>query len=181
MDSRGSKSWSGVTPRNPVAVSPFWFSFHLAHSATQQAYPSSHTLKRALISKLIIPFFPASYTDVIDVVQALQIHPDSNVKSSFSIGAITVCVEPLSCYMEHRYILRTTSGPQGVLCLSVQEAVFSHLPVGDTSLCVFMFWNASVYLICNKCPVVIWLVLGPQSYCLDWQLLTTLCTEKSPF
>uniref|UniRef100_A0A9L0I8F6 Dynein axonemal assembly factor 9 n=1 Tax=Equus asinus TaxID=9793 RepID=A0A9L0I8F6_EQUAS len=45
-----------------------------------------------------------SYTDVIDVVQALQTHPDSNVKSSFSIGAITVCVEPLSCYMEHRFL-----------------------------------------------------------------------------
>ncbi|XP_036682061.1 uncharacterized protein C20orf194 homolog isoform X3 [Balaenoptera musculus] len=45
-----------------------------------------------------------SYTDVIDVVQALQIHPDSNVKSSFTIGAITVCVEPLSCYMEHRFL-----------------------------------------------------------------------------
>ncbi|KAL1787038.1 hypothetical protein HispidOSU_029795 [Sigmodon hispidus] len=43
-----------------------------------------------------------SYTDVIDVVQALQTHPDPNVKSSFTIGAITVCVEPLSCYMEHR-------------------------------------------------------------------------------
>ncbi|KAF4023372.1 hypothetical protein G4228_015064 [Cervus hanglu yarkandensis] len=44
------------------------------------------------------------YTDVIDVVQALQTHPDSNVKSSFTIGAITVCVEPLSCYMEHRFL-----------------------------------------------------------------------------
>nr|XP_058143440.1 dynein axonemal assembly factor 9 [Dasypus novemcinctus] len=42
------------------------------------------------------------YTDVIDVVQALQTHPDPHVKSAFSIGAITVCVEPLSCYMEHR-------------------------------------------------------------------------------
>ncbi|XP_047398006.1 dynein axonemal assembly factor 9 isoform X2 [Sciurus carolinensis] len=44
------------------------------------------------------------YTDVIDVVQALQTHPDSNVKSSFTIGAITVCMEPLSCYMEHRFL-----------------------------------------------------------------------------
>ncbi|XP_006874888.1 PREDICTED: uncharacterized protein C20orf194 homolog [Chrysochloris asiatica] len=44
------------------------------------------------------------YTDVIDVVQALQTHPDSTVKSSFTIGAITVCVEPLSCYMEHRFL-----------------------------------------------------------------------------
>uniref|UniRef100_A0A8D2Q9B8 Chromosome 20 open reading frame 194 n=1 Tax=Varanus komodoensis TaxID=61221 RepID=A0A8D2Q9B8_VARKO len=43
------------------------------------------------------------YTDVIDVVQALQTHPDADVKASFVIGAITTCVEPLSCYMEHRY------------------------------------------------------------------------------
>ncbi|ERE69761.1 heat shock protein 12B [Cricetulus griseus] len=42
-----------------------------------------------------------SYTDVIDVVQALQAHPDPNVKSYFTIGAVTVCVEPLSCNMEH--------------------------------------------------------------------------------
>lgn len=46
--------------------------------------------------------FFLSYTDVIDVVQALQTHPDPNVRSYFTIGAVTVCVEPLSCYMEHR-------------------------------------------------------------------------------
>ncbi|XP_036619107.1 uncharacterized protein C20orf194 homolog isoform X1 [Trichosurus vulpecula] len=44
------------------------------------------------------------YTDVIDVVQALQTHPDSDVKSAFEIGTITTCVEPLSCYMEHRFL-----------------------------------------------------------------------------
>ncbi|XP_044284272.1 dynein axonemal assembly factor 9 isoform X2 [Varanus komodoensis] len=44
------------------------------------------------------------YTDVIDVVQALQTHPDADVKASFVIGAITTCVEPLSCYMEHRFL-----------------------------------------------------------------------------
>uniref|UniRef100_A0A8B9G0E3 Chromosome 20 open reading frame 194 n=1 Tax=Amazona collaria TaxID=241587 RepID=A0A8B9G0E3_9PSIT len=44
------------------------------------------------------------YTDVIDVVQALQTHPDPDVKSSFIIGAINTCVEPLSCYMEHRLL-----------------------------------------------------------------------------
>ncbi|XP_026547819.1 uncharacterized protein C20orf194-like, partial [Notechis scutatus] len=41
------------------------------------------------------------YTDVIDVVQALQTHPDVDVKASFAIGAVTTCVEPLSSYMEH--------------------------------------------------------------------------------
>ncbi|KAF2985789.1 hypothetical protein EK904_006720 [Melospiza melodia maxima] len=44
------------------------------------------------------------YTDVIDVVQALQTHPDPEVKSSFIIGTINTCVEPLSCYMEHRLL-----------------------------------------------------------------------------
>uniref|UniRef100_A0A8D2NCP1 Uncharacterized protein n=1 Tax=Zonotrichia albicollis TaxID=44394 RepID=A0A8D2NCP1_ZONAL len=44
------------------------------------------------------------YTDVIDVVQALQTHPDPDVKSSFIIGTINTCVEPLSCYMEHRLL-----------------------------------------------------------------------------
>ncbi|XP_034628484.1 uncharacterized protein C20orf194 homolog isoform X1 [Trachemys scripta elegans] len=44
------------------------------------------------------------YTDVIDVVQALETHPDPEVKSSFIIGTISTCVEPLSCYMEHRFL-----------------------------------------------------------------------------
>ncbi|XP_021148547.2 dynein axonemal assembly factor 9 [Columba livia] len=44
------------------------------------------------------------YTDVIDVVEALQTHPDPDVKSSFTIGAVNTCVEPLSCYMEHRLL-----------------------------------------------------------------------------
>ncbi|XP_077157339.1 dynein axonemal assembly factor 9 [Paroedura picta] len=44
------------------------------------------------------------YTDVIDVVQALQTHPDADVKASIVIGAISTCVEPLSCYMEHRFL-----------------------------------------------------------------------------
>ncbi|XP_053109584.1 dynein axonemal assembly factor 9 isoform X2 [Hemicordylus capensis] len=44
------------------------------------------------------------YTDVIDVVQALQTHPDADVKASFVIGAVSTCVEPLSCYMEHRFL-----------------------------------------------------------------------------
>lgn len=50
--------------------------------------------------------FSYRYTDVIDVVQALQTHPDPDVKSSFIIGAVNTCVEPLSCYMEHRYTLK---------------------------------------------------------------------------
>ena len=112
-----------MTPRRPVALSSFGFLLPLLHLATQQAFPSSPTLKLQS-SKLTTPFFPPSYTDVIDVVQALQTHPDSNVKSSFTIGTITVCVEPLSCYMEHRYVLRTTSSPLDVVCLNVQKAIY---------------------------------------------------------
>ncbi|MEE6508755.1 hypothetical protein FKM82_022839 [Ascaphus truei] len=44
------------------------------------------------------------YTDAIDVVQALQTHSDPDVKSSFIIGTVTVCVDPLSCFMEHRFL-----------------------------------------------------------------------------
>ncbi|KAM9329799.1 dynein axonemal assembly factor 9 [Gastrophryne carolinensis] len=43
------------------------------------------------------------YADAIDVVQAVQTHPDPLVKSSFVIGAVTACVNPLSCTMEHRF------------------------------------------------------------------------------
>uniref|UniRef100_A0A8C0JPD6 Dynein axonemal assembly factor 9 n=1 Tax=Canis lupus dingo TaxID=286419 RepID=A0A8C0JPD6_CANLU len=64
-------------------------------SARQSAYIRKKTRLLVILQ---------GYTDVIDVVQALQTHPDSIVKSSFIIGAITVCVEPLSCYMEHRFL-----------------------------------------------------------------------------
>ncbi|XP_023593328.1 dynein axonemal assembly factor 9 [Trichechus manatus latirostris] len=84
--------------------------FHAAHfqrylssaleaQQNRSARQSAYTRKK---TRLLVVL--QGYTDVIDVVQALQTHPDSNVKSSFAIGAITVCVEPLSCYMEHRYM-----------------------------------------------------------------------------
>ncbi|KAG7459014.1 hypothetical protein MATL_G00226730 [Megalops atlanticus] len=44
------------------------------------------------------------YTDVVEVVQAVLTHPDPRTQESFSIGAITACVDPLSCYMEHRFL-----------------------------------------------------------------------------
>ncbi|XP_040275265.1 uncharacterized protein C20orf194 homolog [Bufo bufo] len=43
------------------------------------------------------------YADVIDVVQAVQTHVDPLVKSSFVIGTVSTCVDPLSCIMEHRF------------------------------------------------------------------------------
>nr|XP_030703453.1 uncharacterized protein C20orf194 homolog isoform X4 [Globicephala melas] len=84
--------------------------FHAAHfqrylSSALEAQQNCSARQSAYIRKktrLLVVL--QGYTDVIDVVQALQIHPDSNVKSSFTIGAITVCVEPLSCYMEHRFL-----------------------------------------------------------------------------
>ncbi|KAB0382604.1 hypothetical protein FD755_004521 [Muntiacus reevesi] len=84
--------------------------FHAAHfqrylSSALEAQQNRSVRQSAYIRKttrLLVVL--QGYTDVIDVVQALQTHPDSNVKSSFTIGAITVCVEPLSCYMEHRFL-----------------------------------------------------------------------------
>ncbi|XP_008055598.2 uncharacterized protein C20orf194 homolog isoform X2 [Carlito syrichta] len=84
--------------------------FHAAHfqrylSSALEAQQNRSARQSAYIRKktrLLVVL--QGYTDVIDVVQALQTHPDSNVKSSFSIGAITACVEPLSCYMEHRFL-----------------------------------------------------------------------------
>ncbi|XP_039719786.1 dynein axonemal assembly factor 9 isoform X1 [Pteropus medius] len=84
--------------------------FHAAHfqrylSSALEAHRNRSARQSAYIRKkarLLVVL--QGYTDVIDVVQALQTHPDSNVKSSFTIGAITVCVEPLSCYMEHRFL-----------------------------------------------------------------------------
>ncbi|XP_010579128.1 PREDICTED: uncharacterized protein C20orf194 homolog [Haliaeetus leucocephalus] len=65
------------------------------HSVRQSAYAKRN--KRLLVVL-------QGYTDVIDVVQALQTHPDPDVKSSFIIGTVNTCVEPLSCYMEHRLL-----------------------------------------------------------------------------
>uniref|UniRef100_A0A8C8RP68 Chromosome 20 open reading frame 194 n=1 Tax=Pelusios castaneus TaxID=367368 RepID=A0A8C8RP68_9SAUR len=69
-----------------------WFDFR------QQTLLFFHSHKMRLLVVL------QGYTDVIDVVQALQTHPDPDVKSSFMIGTISTCVEPLSCYMEHRFL-----------------------------------------------------------------------------
>ncbi|XP_009946557.1 PREDICTED: uncharacterized protein C20orf194-like, partial [Leptosomus discolor] len=65
------------------------------HGVRQSAYAKK---KKRLLVVL------QGYTDVIDVVQALQTHPDPDVRSTFIIGAVNTCVEPLSCYMEHRLL-----------------------------------------------------------------------------
>ncbi|KAM4842588.1 dynein axonemal assembly factor 9 isoform 1-T1 [Thomomys bottae] len=84
--------------------------FHAAHfqkylSSALEAQQNRSARQSAYIHKktrLLVVL--QGYTDVIDIVQAVQTHPDSNVKSFFTIGAITVCVDPLSCYMEHRFL-----------------------------------------------------------------------------
>ncbi|XP_064420873.1 uncharacterized protein C20orf194 homolog isoform X2 [Latimeria chalumnae] len=65
-----------------------------SHSARQSAYTQT---------KMRLMVVTSGYVDIIDVVQSLQTHPDPKVKYLFIIGAITVCVDPLSCYMEHRF------------------------------------------------------------------------------
>ncbi|XP_030628226.1 dynein axonemal assembly factor 9 [Chanos chanos] len=44
------------------------------------------------------------YTDVLDVVQVVQSHPDALVQSEVTVGAVTACVNPLSSFMEHRLL-----------------------------------------------------------------------------
>ncbi|XP_077992587.1 dynein axonemal assembly factor 9-like [Glandiceps talaboti] len=43
------------------------------------------------------------FTDVLEVVQAIACHPDSDVGRLLKIGAVTACVDPLNCFMTHRY------------------------------------------------------------------------------
>ncbi|KAJ8389510.1 hypothetical protein AAFF_G00119000 [Aldrovandia affinis] len=56
--------------------------------------------RRGLRLLLLTP----GYTDVVDVVQAVLTHPDPRVQVAFSMGAVTACVDPLSSYMEHRFL-----------------------------------------------------------------------------
>ncbi|XP_008314430.1 dynein axonemal assembly factor 9 [Cynoglossus semilaevis] len=43
------------------------------------------------------------YTDVLDIVKALLLHPDPVIRAGFTIGAVTACVEPLASCLEHRF------------------------------------------------------------------------------
>ncbi|KAG5848195.1 hypothetical protein ANANG_G00095880 [Anguilla anguilla] len=56
--------------------------------------------RRGLRLLLLTP----GYTDVLDVVQAVLTHPDPRAQTAFSLGAVTACVDPLSSYMEHRFL-----------------------------------------------------------------------------
>ncbi|KPP72705.1 hypothetical protein Z043_108269 [Scleropages formosus] len=54
------------------------------------------------VSRLLV--LTPGYTDVVDVVQALLTHPDPETREAFGVGAVTACIDPLSSYMEHRYL-----------------------------------------------------------------------------
>ena len=40
---------------------------------------------------------------MIDVVQAIKMHPDGEVAKCLRIGAVTCCVDPLNSFMESRF------------------------------------------------------------------------------
>ncbi|XP_053314085.1 dynein axonemal assembly factor 9 [Spea bombifrons] len=52
--------------------------------------------------RLLVVF--EGYSDVADVVQALQTHADPHVRATFVIGSISACVDPQMCFMEHRFL-----------------------------------------------------------------------------
>ncbi|KAH0615734.1 hypothetical protein JD844_026118 [Phrynosoma platyrhinos] len=91
------------TMDSPECFSAAHFQKYLA-SVLESQHNRSARLSSYNRKKMRLLLVLQGYTDVIDIVQALQTHPDADVKASFVIGAITTCVEPLSCYMEHRFL-----------------------------------------------------------------------------
>lgn len=55
-----------------------------------------------LVSSCLYKYVCCRYTDVLDVVQAVICHPDPQVQSKVSLGAVTACIDPLTSFMEHR-------------------------------------------------------------------------------
>ncbi|KTG46092.1 hypothetical protein cypCar_00018473 [Cyprinus carpio] len=47
---------------------------------------------------LLIP----GYTDVLNVIQAITAHPDPQVHSQVTVGAVSACVNPLTSFIKHR-------------------------------------------------------------------------------
>ncbi|XP_061552075.1 uncharacterized protein C20orf194 homolog isoform X1 [Phycodurus eques] len=67
----------------------------LSHVAVSQ--------KKRMGGKVRLLVLSPGYTDVLDLVQAVLIHPDPIVRARFTIGAVTACVDPLASCMEHRF------------------------------------------------------------------------------
>ncbi|XP_042322677.1 dynein axonemal assembly factor 9 isoform X3 [Sceloporus undulatus] len=91
------------TMDSPECFSATHFQKYLA-SVLESQHNRSARLSSYNRKKMRLLLVLQGYTDVIDIVQALQTHPDTDVKASFVIGAVTTCIEPLSCYMEHRFL-----------------------------------------------------------------------------
>ncbi|KAI1887390.1 hypothetical protein AGOR_G00189810 [Albula goreensis] len=72
----------------------------LLESQRSRGARHSALTRRGLRLLLLTP----GYTDVMDVVQAVLTHPDPRAQGTFSLGAVTACVDPLSSYMEHRFL-----------------------------------------------------------------------------
>uniref|UniRef100_A0A8C2Q067 Si:ch211-194c3.5 n=1 Tax=Cyprinus carpio TaxID=7962 RepID=A0A8C2Q067_CYPCA len=49
---------------------------------------------------LLIP----GYTDVLNVIQAITAHPDPQVHSQVTVGAVSACVNPLTSFIKHRLL-----------------------------------------------------------------------------
>ncbi|XP_068708667.1 dynein axonemal assembly factor 9-like [Montipora foliosa] len=64
-----------------------------------------HTRLSASGKRLRVIVVTPGFTDVIDVVQAIKMHPDGEVAKCLRIGAVTCCVDPLNSFMENRLTL----------------------------------------------------------------------------
>ncbi|XP_067884830.1 uncharacterized protein C20orf194 homolog isoform X1 [Heterodontus francisci] len=95
--------WS-VYRQMPDNCEPFNFGqIHRYLSSVLEAQ-RNRTVRQSVYSrkKVRLLIVTPGYTDVIDVVQAIQMHPDPEIQSAFVIGAITTCVDPQCSSMEHR-------------------------------------------------------------------------------
>ncbi|KAG9343991.1 hypothetical protein JZ751_012467, partial [Albula glossodonta] len=79
----------------------------LLESQRSRGARHSALTRRGLRLLLLTP----GYMDVMDVVQAVLTHPDPRAQGTFSLGAVTACVDPLSSYMEHRLQLKLIDLP----------------------------------------------------------------------
>ncbi|KAM3594615.1 uncharacterized protein V6R79_010923 [Siganus canaliculatus] len=77
-------------------------SFSASH--LQQYLSNFLELQRGPGGKPRLLVLSPGYTDVLDVVQAVLLHPDPVVQACFTIGAVTACVDALTSCMEHRFM-----------------------------------------------------------------------------
>ncbi|KAH3707987.1 hypothetical protein DPMN_067426, partial [Dreissena polymorpha] len=68
--------------------------------ATLNVHRRRKQAQMALKNTRVLYIVPG-YTDIVAVVQAIECHPDAEVRAHCAIGSITVCVDPLNVFMEH--------------------------------------------------------------------------------